>query len=192
MENLLNSKVLKKLGLDDKNQWILYDDKARAFFEYLSENLDEGNILTQKELEQFEDLKATGKYLELGEALDEELKALESHFPGILALTDESQEIEDELKFLEQETAEREARIARMIESGKKQLREMEIIEKHSNELDYTEKTLTNECLKDAEDLSERQKKNQQKVLQLKQTYIQPVSDNLINKNVSFHIPSYF
>lgn len=179
MENLLNSKVLKKLGLDDKNQWILYDDKARAFFEYLSENLDEGNILTQKELEQFEDLKATGKYLELGEALDEELKALESHFPGILALTDESQEIEDELKFLEQETAEREARIARMIESGKKQLREMEIIEKHSNELDYTEKTLTNECLKDAEDLSERQKKNQQKVLQLKQTYIQPVSDNL-------------
>lgn len=176
MDSLLGSKVLKDIGLDDKNQWILYDEQARTFFDYLSCIIDEDNILSSAELEKSENLKATGKYLQPGDALDEELKALEAHFPGILSITDESiEEMKRELNFLECDTSERGSRLARMLESEKQEIREIEIIEKQNIELEYQENMLTNGCLEKAKILNELEIGNQQKVLDLKQIYLQPV-----------------
>lgn len=49
-----NSQILRELGLNDKNQWILFDEKARKFLEYIDKNLDSDNVLTDKELLQYE------------------------------------------------------------------------------------------------------------------------------------------
>ena len=176
MDSLKNSTTLKELGLDDKNQWLLYDDKARKFFEYLSENIDNQNILSQPEIIKYEELKAAEQYQRPGYALDEELKALEAHFPGIFSITDESiNEIKQELNCYDL-TSEREASIERMIESEKKALIETEAIEAQLCELECQEKTLADESLQKAKILSELQKESQRLVMLLKQTYVDPVS----------------
>lgn len=176
MDNFLtNSKVLKELGLNEKNQWILYDEKAKKFFEYLAGNIDEENILTKTETEALEEIKAAGKFLE-GDALTEELKTLETYFPGILSVTDESiEEMEQELKFLQADTKEREERIRRMEETQKQQLKEKEVLEKRNIELDYQVKMLAEESLDKAQKLEEHQKSNQKMILEFKQTF-EPVS----------------
>lgn len=177
MDSLKTSTALKELGLDDKNQWLLYDDNARKFFEYLSQNIDYQNILSQQEIRKYEELKAADQYLEPGYSLDEELKALEAHFPGILSVTDESiSEVEQELKCYDL-ISEREARIERMIESEKKELLETEVIEEQLVEIECQEKVLAEECLEKAKMLTDLQKENQQMTLLLKQTYIDPVSN---------------
>jgi chromosome segregation ATPase len=176
MENLQSSKVLVELGLNEKNQWILYDEKPRKFFEYIAENLDEDNILTEKELKKYNDLVSAGLFLE-GEALTEQMKTLESYFPGILSITDESvEEMERELKFLEADTQEREARILRMEETEKQLSNEIEVLEKKQIEIDYQEKQLTLECTEKAKILTELQQSNQQLIIHLNEIYTQPVS----------------
>jgi hypothetical protein len=47
MENLKDSKTLKELGLNEKNEWILYDEKPKAFFEFLTQSIDADNILSE-------------------------------------------------------------------------------------------------------------------------------------------------
>jgi chromosome segregation ATPase len=112
-----------------------------------------------------------------GDALNEELKALESHFPGILTITDEEIEtMERQLKFLENDTKERKERIIRMEGCEKRQLRDIEALEKKHFELDYQGKQLEEECMQKACNLERLQKSNQKKIVDLKQTYTQPVS----------------
>jgi HAUS augmin-like complex subunit 3 len=176
MENLQDSKTLKELGLNEKNQWVLFDDKPKAFFEHLAANIDSDNILSESELKQYEELCASGQFLE-GDALTEELKALESHFPGILTISDEEiNEMERELEFLENDTKERKERIVRMEDCQKRQLRDIEALEKKHFDMDYQGKQLEEECLEKASILSDLQKSNQKKIADLKQTYTQPVS----------------
>lgn len=175
MENLKESKFLQALGLDEKNEWMLYDENMKKFFEYLAANFDDDNILTEEDTKMCEDLKAKGGYLE-GEALTEALKELETTFPGILTITDEDLENKkQELKLLEDENFERDERIARMEETRKTQQRDIEALEKRHFEVDYQLKFVTKECLEKADELSELQKSNQQKIAQLSQIYTQPV-----------------
>lgn len=188
MEKLLKSKVLKNLGLTDKNQWMLYDDKSQKFFEYLADNLDEDNILSPEELARIAEIEAAGNYLE-GDALNEELKKLESSFPGILTITDEStEEVERELEFFQNELKEREERIARMEETKKQQLKKLERLDRQQTDLKYQEKLLTEQCLKKAQVLQDLQRTNQEKISELKQSYIQPVSFLLTFASVSEYL----
>lgn len=173
---LTESKVLALLGIDDKNRWILYDEKLKKFFEHIANNLDEDNILTPEEIRQYEALLACGEYKE-GEELSDELKELEHCFPGIFTVTDESiEEMQREIEFLKKDTAEREDRIVRMEEAQRKQQLATESNMKRSIELDYEEKLLTDECLEKAKKLEDLQKSNQQSALQQKQAHMQPVS----------------
>lgn len=175
MEKLLESKVLKDLGMDEASQWMLYDDNLKEFFEHLA-NLDEDNILTDEELKQYKELKAAGLYVE-GEELEEKLKEVELRFPGILTITgEEVEEMERELAFLEADCNEREERIERMKKADEKQLKEISEIEEKYQELDYQENLLTEELEQKAAKLSNLQKSNQQMVRELNEIYAEPVS----------------
>lgn len=176
MDNLLKSNVLKEIGLSEKNQWILFDDQAKTFFNHLAENLDSDNILTQQELMQFEEIKAAGKFLE-ADVLTEELKNLESYFPGILSITNESiEDMQQELNFLQADTKEREDRIQLMEDTKKQQQKKIGDLERRNMELDYQVELLSKESLEKAQNLEELQKTNQKNVQELKQIYIQQVS----------------
>lgn len=176
MDNLQQSKVLKDLGLTEKNQWILQDEKVRPFFEYLAENFDDENILTPAEYEQYKDLVASGQFLE-GEALSQELQELELKFPGISTITDESvEELEREVAFMKQQIKEQDSRVARMEEYKRNQLKEIEALEDKNQELDYQEDLLTKDCLEKSKALEELQISNQHMVAELRQSYTQPVS----------------
>lgn len=176
MDNLQQSKVLKDLGLTEKNQWILQDEKVRPFFEYLAENFDNENILTPAEYEQYKDLVASGQFLE-GEALSQELQELEMKYPGISTITDESvEELEREVAFMNQQIKEQDSRVTRMEEHKRNQLKEIEALEDKNQELDYQEDLLTKDCLEKSKALEELQIANQYMVAELRQSYTQPVS----------------
>ena len=175
MEKVINSEVLKTLGLDEKNEWMLYDDKAREFFEWCANNLDKDNILTENELSQYEAIKISGQFLE-GDALTEELKALESYFPGILTLDEkEIEEKERELNFLNADTTSRTDRIDRMKRTEQKQMKQIEEIEKKRIAEEYQQKLLTEECVAKAKDVDEIKRSNLQKMDELRKSYIEPV-----------------
>lgn len=187
MDNLQGSKSLQKLGLNEKNQWILYDEKPKAFFEHINMYIDNENILSEQEQKQYEELCASGQYLE-GDALTDELKALESHFPGILTIDDgEIDKFERELEFLEKDTQERKDRIKRMEETEKRQLRDIEANDKKHFEFDYQGKHLQEQCFQKASALMELQKSNQKKVVDLKEVYIQPVNMKISFDDKKFH-----
>ena len=176
MTSWQNSETLKSLGLNKKNEWILHDEKAQGFFQHLATNIGRENLLTEAEWKLFQDLKEAGQFME-GEALDNEIKTLESHFPGILTISNEEiEELERELKFLENDNNERKARIERMKLTEKKQLKDIAAKEAKRFELECKEKQLEQECLKKAGRLMELQKSNSTKIEELKQVYTQPVS----------------
>lgn len=172
----MDSEVLKSLGLDEKSEWMLYDDKARKFFESIANNLDSDNVLTADELKAYNEIIAAGTYLK-GEALSDELKSLESFFPGILTINEQLiKEQERELAMLKADTAARADRISRMKETAINQQRDIEKFEKKREDLQYQEKILTQEAIVMSAQLEELQKSNLQKTKDLKQTYIEPVS----------------
>lgn len=174
MENLQESGVLKELGLNGKNNWILYDEKPRAFFQHLARNIDSDNILTESELKKYNQLLSTGQFLE-DDALLEELKALELNYSGILSVTDEDiDSMERELKFIKSDNLERNDRLERMETSAKRQRQSAEAFEEKSFEIDYQRKQLEKESLQKANSLSELQQLNQKQVVELKKTYSQP------------------
>ena len=143
------------------------NDKAREFLEWCATNLDKDNILTEHELAQYEAIKVSGQFLE-GDALTEELKALESYFPGILTLDEkEIEQKERELNFLNADTTSRTDRIDRM--------KKTEEIEKKRIAEDYQQKLLTEECVAKAKEVDEIKKSNLQKMDELRKSYIEPV-----------------
>lgn len=176
MTSWQNSETLKSLGLNTKNEWILHDEKAQGFFHHLATQIDSENVISEAEWKLLKELKEAGQFIE-GEALDNEVKILEAHFPGILTISKEDvDELERELKFLENDTNERKARIERMKLTEKKQLKDIAAQEAKRFELECKEKQLEQDCLKKAGSLMELQKSNSNKIEELKQVYTQPVS----------------
>ncbi|EDV55383.1 augmin complex subunit dgt3 [Drosophila erecta] len=99
---LSNSEFFKKLGVDRSNQWILYDEQMEKFFKFLSGNITDANILTERQVLEREEMQRRDEWLG---AQDRELKLLqiEAESPGLLnykqqdvdALTMSIQAIED-------------------------------------------------------------------------------------------------
>ncbi|EDX07991.1 augmin complex subunit dgt3 [Drosophila simulans] len=80
---LSNSEFFKKLGVDSSNQWILYDEQMEMFFKFLSGNITDANILTERQVLEREEMQRRGEWLG---ASDRELKLLqiEAESPGLL------------------------------------------------------------------------------------------------------------
>lgn len=174
METLENSKVLKLLGLDDQTKWILQDEKAQKFLEYIAANLDESNILTDSEIREYEELQAAGLVLDDLE-LEKEMKNVEYTFPGFFSVTDEKiQDLEEEVQILEEETRERSERLERMQEYEHEQLKELARIEKENQEVLVQLQLYTEECKRKADELAELQQSNAEKIAQLTEIYIKP------------------
>jgi chromosome segregation ATPase len=175
MESLENSKILKLLGLDDKNKWVLQDEKAQKFLEYIASNLDETNILTDSEIQEYEDLKSAGLVLE-GDELENELKNIEINFPGFFSVTEQQiEELEEQIRQLEDETSERTDRVARMQECEEEQLKKIARIESESQETMVQQLLYAEQCLEKSRELASLQKSNSDKIIQLNQIYVTPV-----------------
>lgn len=177
MELIENSQVLKLIGLDEKNKWILQEQKASNFFEYITKNLDESNILTDSEIKEYEDLLAAGRVLNDDE-LEKEMKEIEIAFPGFFSVTDEKlEDMEEKIQKLQSEISERSDRISRMDDAGCEQSKEIRDLEKKSIEVNLQLKFVTEQCMEKAKQLTLIQKSNNQKVSNLNQIYIQSVSN---------------
>ena len=153
MDKLENSKVLKDIGLDEKNKWILHEEKAQKFFEFLANNVDNSNILTNSELFEYEKLIEAGKVLN-DEQLEAELKNIEESFPGFFSVNDdELEEMEEEVKRLEADINERSDRLSRMKDCDGEQLKTITELERINGENALKERLLTEECLKRSSEL---------------------------------------
>lgn len=78
--------MLKKLGIDSSNQWIIYDEQFEKFFNFLSENITDSNILTEREVLESEEMKQRGAWLKESERVLK-LQQIESENPGLLKYT---------------------------------------------------------------------------------------------------------
>lgn len=175
MDNLENSKVLKDIGLDEKNKWILHEEKSQKFFEFITSNLDNSNILTNSELQEYEKLIEAGNVLN-DEELEHELKNIEQSFPGFFSINDdELADLEDEVMKLEIDINERSERLSRMKDFEDEQLKTIKELERANIEIGLKERLLTEECLKRSSKLENLQETNSQETAQLNKLYTQQV-----------------
>ncbi|KAL7029827.1 hypothetical protein ACKWTF_006383 [Chironomus riparius] len=180
MDKLENSKVLKDIGLDEKNKWILHEEKAQKFFEFIANNVDNSNILTNSELFEHEKLIEAGKVLN-DEELERELKNIEESFPGFFSVNDdELDELEAEVKKLEADINERSDRLSRIKDFEGEQLKTITELERINSEVALKERLLTEECLKRSSELESLQETNSKEVAQLDKIYTQPQSSPTI------------
>jgi len=80
----LKLEFFKKLGVDSSNQWILYDEQMEQFFKFLSGNITDANILTERQSLEAEEMQRREEWLSKS---DRELKLLQidSESPGLLS-----------------------------------------------------------------------------------------------------------
>ncbi|KAH8372924.1 hypothetical protein KR009_008278, partial [Drosophila setifemur] len=157
---LQNSEFFKKLGVDSSNQWILYDEQLERFFKFLSEDITDANILTERQDLEREEMQRRGEWLSES---DRELKLLqiEAESPGLIksnqldvsALTSEIAAMEEALRDYEP-----------LLED---MLNTKNSINNHLSEMECAacgrqirEKDLFNECQKKARQLEELQREN--------------------------------
>lgn len=199
MDNLQKSKVLKELGLEEKDHWMLHDENGRKMFEWIDQNLgliqidiflkkfwnvsvisDRSNILTDQELTDYKAIVSAGLY-KTGDALDEDLKSLEAEYPGVLETTEDEldktiEQLERELAFVKEVTTRREVSVAKIKKSRKVQRSKIADIEKKREELVYEEKVLTEMCIVDTQKLSALKKSNLETSEELKKIFLESVS----------------
>ncbi|KAM8718732.1 hypothetical protein ACLKA7_001445 [Drosophila subpalustris] len=87
MGDLLNNlEMLKKLCFDSSNQWIIYDELFEKFFNFLSENITDLNILTVQELLERSEMQQRGEWFQEPERLLK-IQQMESNNIGLLKYT---------------------------------------------------------------------------------------------------------
>lgn len=173
--DLENSQILKEIGLNDKNRWILHEEKSQKFFEFIANNLDSSNILTDFEMQEYENLVETKKALD-NEELAVELKNIEHSFPGFFSVTDDMlDDLENEVKELENDIAEKSERITRMKDFENEQLRNLVEIERKNTDMELKQRLLTDECLKKSKELTDLQSSNSRETSELNKIFTQQV-----------------
>uniref|UniRef100_A0A6P4FKB8 Uncharacterized protein LOC108052417 n=1 Tax=Drosophila rhopaloa TaxID=1041015 RepID=A0A6P4FKB8_DRORH len=157
---LSNSEFFKKLGVDSSNQWILYDEQMEKFFKFLSGNISDANILTERQVLEREEMLRRGEWLRES---DRELKLaqIESESPGLLNY---KQQDVDDLNMGIEATEEASRDYATLLED---MLNTKHSINNHLNEvecaiseLQIKEKDLISECQSKARQLEELQREN--------------------------------
>lgn len=172
MENLSQSQALKRLGLKEKDEWLLYDDKGKKFFQYLAENVSNINILTSQEYEFSQNQECLK-----GKELDVEVETLGNFFNGLFEASEKSiEEMEEEIRFWNSDTANSQLRTSRIEESEKHQLKMLEKTDKDKVNFSLQKQDVVSSCLAQSEKLQDLQLSNQAKIRQSKEMYLQPVS----------------
>lgn len=176
MSELNESKVLKDLGLNQKNTWVIYDKAPKQFFEFLSTNFDDRNILSEVELQKTKELQESGEWLD-EEAVNEELRLIREKYPEIDDLSDEKvKELEDELDFYSNLLNEREKRCEKIQQEIADVDQQIESNEKEEIDLIHHEKCLKESCSSSITKLDQCIHENQTRVSSINEVYSQPVS----------------
>lgn len=96
--------MLKKLGVDRSNQWIIYDEQFEMFFAFLSDNITDANILTEREAWESEQLKDRGEWLPESERMLK-MNKLKSENSGLNKYTNQDvKALAEELKSIKETT----------------------------------------------------------------------------------------
>ncbi|KAH8387532.1 hypothetical protein KR093_007690, partial [Drosophila rubida] len=113
-----NSEMLKKLGFDNSNQWIIYDEQFQKFFCFLSENITDRNILTEQECLERSEMQRRGDWLHAPAERQLKLQQTESENPGLLKYTSSDVDaLLAEIAVIEQATSDYSALLGNMQDS---------------------------------------------------------------------------
>lgn len=168
---LENIDTLKKLGLTEENQWILYDDNLGVFLSWINTNIDEANMLTALEIKEYDDLPVKYLYSELSDVL----KDIEKELPDYNCNVD-SDDIDgfsETLKALQETEDMLKNQNELMNNTYTEQQKILDYLNQSDLRLDCEIETLSPICSKKAASLTELQTSNQKDIQLLNQCYLQ-------------------
>ncbi|KAH8416448.1 hypothetical protein KR222_004474, partial [Zaprionus bogoriensis] len=155
-----NSALLKKLGMDSSDQWIIYNEQFEKFFNFLSESISDANILSEREVLESNELKRRGEWLD-EEERKLRLQQIESENPGLLSYTAQDVDaLEAEMVALRQATDELFAMVEHM-QTTKHSLNHRQIeLEAAAGPLHSAERDVLIDCQNMARKVEELQREN--------------------------------
>ncbi|EDW65750.2 augmin complex subunit dgt3 [Drosophila virilis] len=157
---LNNSEMLKKLGVDSSNQWIVYDEQFEKFFNFLSENVTDSNILTARELLERDEMMQRGEWLQESERILK-LQQIESENPGLLKYTNQDVEtLAAAVEVIEEATNDYSTLIDEMQNTKHSIISKLSELESTILLLHNTEREMLVECQAKARQLEELQREN--------------------------------
>ncbi|XP_016947105.1 augmin complex subunit dgt3 [Drosophila biarmipes] len=157
---LSNSEFFKKLGVDSSNQWILYDEQMEQFFKFLSGNITDANILTERQSLEADEMQQREEWLEKS---DRELKLLQidSESPGLLSYKQQDVDaLSMSIEAIEEASKDYATLLEDMINSKNSINNHLSEVECAAAELQLREKDLISECQSKAKQLEELQREN--------------------------------
>ncbi|EDW00518.1 augmin complex subunit dgt3 [Drosophila grimshawi] len=161
---LNNTEMLKKLGIDSANQWIIYDERFEKFFQFLFKNISDSNILTDHELLARDEMMQHGEWLNETER-QLKLQQIEAEWPGLLEHTDEDLEaLSAEIEQLQQATNDYNVLIDEMKNTKHSININLSELEYEIRPLQVAERELLGECQKKAGQLEQLQRHNRELV----------------------------
>ncbi|KAH8254788.1 hypothetical protein KR032_012202, partial [Drosophila birchii] len=157
---LQNSEFFKKLGVDSSNQWILYDEQMEKFFKYLSENITDVNILTEREALERAEMQQRGEWLDAANR-EQKLMQIESESPGLLNYSQQDVDaLTSEIEAVEEASREYATLLEDMLNNEHSINNHLSGQECLISGLQATENRLISECQSQAKQLEELQREN--------------------------------
>lgn len=176
MESLLDSKILKDLGLNQKNTWIIYDKAPKAFFDHLTTHFDNNNLLSEEELLQIRELEESGELLNADE-IARQLSAIEEQIPDVHEMTDEHlKRLESDLDLYTNLLCNRGLRCDGIQQTMQEMQREMDALERENFELENRQRELTEVCRDEVKRLDRLTETNQMSCRTMTELVVQRVS----------------
>nr|ACX36511.1 SD23928p [Drosophila melanogaster] len=171
---LSNSEFFKKLGVDSSNQWILYDEQMEMFFKFLSGNITDANILTERQVLEREEMQRRGEWLS---ASDRELKLLqiEAESPGLLNYKQQDVDaLTMSIEAIEDASRDYATLLEDMMTTKHSITKHLGEVECATAELQLREKDLIAECQYKAKQLEELQQENCRLSAEAKKAFTAP------------------
>lgn len=176
MESLVDSKILKDLGLNQKNTWIIYDKAPKAFFEHLTRYFDDNNLLGEEELLKICDLEESFELLNEDE-IAQQLRSIERQIPDVHEMTDEHlKQLESDLDLYTNLLCNRGLRCDRIQQTIQEMQIETDELEKENFELENRQKDLTEVCSESIRRLDQLTESNQTNCRAMTDLIVQRVS----------------
>jgi exonuclease VII large subunit len=165
--------VLKELGLNHKNTWIIYDKAPKQFFEFLTTNFDEKNILSDEELGKFKELKESNEWLNK-QKVNESMKWVKEKYPEIDNLSDDLiRELENDLDFYTNLLNDRDRRCEEIQRKIFLMHEEINSNKQEEDDLNHLEKRLSESCSSSIKKLDQIIKENHEKIKTINNLYSQ-------------------
>ncbi|KAI8036846.1 augmin complex subunit dgt3 [Drosophila gunungcola] len=160
MGDLLSNSLFKKLGVDHSNQWILYDEPMEKFFKFLSENISDENILTERQVLERKEMQQRDEWL--GESERElKLAQIESESPGLLVFTQQDVDaLSMGIETIKEASRDYAALLEDMLNTKHSINNHLSEVECTVSELQIKERDLIGECQSKARQLEELQREN--------------------------------